>query len=120
MPVTPESLTPATARKAVVFCCDANCQPYALFAAAQIAPLHPMRDLDICVCDTEGHYPPRFSRASAEFTAAHFPTHPPIVAGKGRAPDSGKMRRMTVKHPLSSRAMTRYLVQFPESLTVRP
>ena len=40
-------------RKAVAFCCDDNYLPYALFAACQIAELHPERDFDICICDTE-------------------------------------------------------------------
>ena len=42
--------TPARSRHAVVFCCDGNYLPYALFAAAQIAALHPARDFDICLC----------------------------------------------------------------------
>lgn len=44
------STQPATSRHAVVFCCDANYLPYALFAAAQIAAQHPTRDFDICLC----------------------------------------------------------------------
>lgn len=103
MAVTPESLTPATARKAVVFCCDANYQRYALTAAA--------RD------NQQGRTP---TRMPAEFKAAHFPTHPPVVVGKGLAPDSGKMRRMPIKDLPASRAMARCLARFPDPLTVQP
>lgn len=41
---------PATHDKAVVFACDSNYARYALFAADQIARLHPNRDFDICLC----------------------------------------------------------------------
>lgn len=46
-------LTPATSRKAVAFCCDHRYFAYALFAATQIAELHPDRDFDICICGAE-------------------------------------------------------------------
>ena len=38
-------------RKAIAFTCDQNYQPFALFAASQIAALHPHRDFDILICD---------------------------------------------------------------------
>lgn len=50
MTITLTSPRPAAARKAVAFCCDDHYLPYALFAADQIARLHPQRDFDICIC----------------------------------------------------------------------
>jgi hypothetical protein len=44
---------PAGSRRAVVFACDGNYARYALFAASQIARLHPDRDFDICICAME-------------------------------------------------------------------
>jgi hypothetical protein len=52
MLIPAQSDRPATSRKAVAFCCDANYLPYALFSASQIAMLHPGRDFDICLCHT--------------------------------------------------------------------
>ncbi|WP_415182837.1 glycosyltransferase family 8 protein [Phaeovulum sp.] len=77
-----------------------------------IGPLKPWND-------TDGQYPPRFSRALAGFLAVHFPTLPPIAVGKGLAPNSSRLRRMMVKHLLSGRAMARYLARFPDPLTVQ-
>lgn len=50
MLITPASNQPASARRAVAFCCDENYLAYALFAADQIARQHPDRDFDICIC----------------------------------------------------------------------
>ncbi|SMY07222.1 glycosyltransferase family 8 protein [Flavimaricola marinus] len=52
MLITTQSDRPASARRAVAFCCDGNYLPYALFAASQIAALHPERGFDILLCDT--------------------------------------------------------------------
>ncbi|PYE84612.1 glycosyltransferase family 8 protein [Pseudoroseicyclus aestuarii] len=38
---------------AIVFCCDRNFYPYALFAASRIAELEADRDFDICICSDE-------------------------------------------------------------------
>lgn len=46
-------------RKAVVFCCDGNYLPFALFALAQMDRLHPQRRFDLClVSSTELDLPP--------------------------------------------------------------
>lgn len=50
MPITLEASSAATSDRAVVFACDERYLPYALFAAEQIACLHPGRDFDICLC----------------------------------------------------------------------
>jgi lipopolysaccharide biosynthesis glycosyltransferase len=50
MAVTMSAAEPAGSRQAVVFACDGNYTRYALFAADQIARLHPGRDFDICIC----------------------------------------------------------------------
>ncbi|MDB6452909.1 glycosyltransferase family 8 protein [Falsirhodobacter sp. 20TX0035] len=47
----PAPLPQPRPRKAVAFCCDDRYRPFALFAASQIAALHPDRDFDICLCD---------------------------------------------------------------------
>lgn len=44
---------PARFRQAVIFCCDDNYLPYALFAANQIATHHPDRTFDLCLCSLE-------------------------------------------------------------------
>ena len=49
--------------RAVVFACDGRYLPYALFAAEQIARLHPARDFDICLCAL-GETPRPAARAS--------------------------------------------------------
>ena len=48
---------PATSDKAIVFACDGNYAPFALFAAAQIDRLAPGRDFDICLCSMEPSVP---------------------------------------------------------------
>jgi hypothetical protein len=48
--ITLQASAPATSDRAVVFACDGRYLPYALFAAARIAALHPARDFDICIC----------------------------------------------------------------------
>lgn len=50
MPFSILANRPATHDRAVAFCCDDGYLPYALFAAARIADLHPMRDFDILLC----------------------------------------------------------------------
>lgn len=45
---------PAGSDQAVVFACDARYLPYALFAAARLAALHPTRRFDICLCSLDG------------------------------------------------------------------
>jgi hypothetical protein len=42
---------------AVVFACDRHYAPFALFAATQVARLHPGRDFDICLCSPDGDLP---------------------------------------------------------------
>jgi hypothetical protein len=53
MTVTLEAASPPRADRAVVFACDRAYLPFASFAAAQIAALHPERDFDICLCAPE-------------------------------------------------------------------
>lgn len=48
-----EQTQPARFDKAVVFCCDNNYLPFALFAARQIALLPGERDYDICIVSHE-------------------------------------------------------------------
>jgi hypothetical protein len=48
--ITLQASAPATSDRAVVFACDGRYLPYALFAAARIAALHPARDFDMCIC----------------------------------------------------------------------
>ncbi len=50
METTLEASRPATARKAVAFCCDDRYLPYASFAADQLARISPDRDFDILIC----------------------------------------------------------------------
>ena len=50
MAITFEASLPAASDRAVVFACDGRYLPYALFAAARMAALHPGRDFDICLC----------------------------------------------------------------------
>lgn len=50
MEITRSSAQEARHDKAIVFACDANYAPYALFAAVQIAELFTDRDFDICLC----------------------------------------------------------------------
>lgn len=45
---------PARSDQAVVFACDRRYLPYALFAAARLAALHPARRFDICLCSLDG------------------------------------------------------------------
>ena len=40
-------------RRAVMFCCDDNYLPFALFALAQIAALSPQRNFDLCLANSE-------------------------------------------------------------------
>lgn len=58
---------PAQHDKAVVFACDSNYAPFALFAAEQIARLHPDRDFDICLCAMGEDLAPVESLASHAF-----------------------------------------------------
>lgn len=44
---------PAGSDQAVVFACDRHYLPYALFAAARLAALHPARRFDICLCSLD-------------------------------------------------------------------
>jgi hypothetical protein len=53
MAVTLEAASPPGADRAVVFACDRAYLPFATFAAAQIAALHPERGFDICLCAPE-------------------------------------------------------------------
>lgn len=53
MLINKQSNRPASARSAVVFCCDENYLPYALFAANQIIRQHPDGDFDVCLCHTD-------------------------------------------------------------------
>jgi len=50
MAITLEASAAAASDRAVVFACDGRYLPYALFAAEQVARLHPARDFDICLC----------------------------------------------------------------------
>lgn len=45
-----EASAPAMSDRAMVLACDGRYLPYALFAAARLAALHPDRDFDICLC----------------------------------------------------------------------
>ena len=51
--VTVAASRPASARKAVIFCCDQNYLLFAAHAAAQISALTPNPDFDICFCFCE-------------------------------------------------------------------
>ena len=57
------------AETAVVFACDLNYLPYALFAAAQIATLAPERNFDICLCSPDEALEP--VRACLELALRH-------------------------------------------------
>lgn len=50
MKTTLDASRPARHDKAIVFAADGKYEKFALFAAEQIARLHPERDFDICLC----------------------------------------------------------------------
>jgi len=68
--------------------------------------------------DRKGHYSPRFAQSYDRFIADHFPDRPRNPVSGGLSPDSRMMRRMLVKHFLSSSKLARYLDRFPSDLTV--
>jgi Glycosyl transferase family 8 len=57
MAITLEADMPPRSDRAVVFASDGKYGRFALFAADQIARLHPERDFDICLCSTEAQPP---------------------------------------------------------------
>ncbi|WP_420023083.1 glycosyltransferase family 8 protein [Cereibacter azotoformans] len=71
-------------------------------------------------CDPDNLLSPQFARDLQIFLARHFPDHPPLPLGPGMLPDSLAMRRMLMKHLLSSGRLARYLERFPSDLTVGP
>ncbi|WP_406735748.1 glycosyltransferase family 8 protein [Thioclava sp. GXIMD4215] len=69
--------------------------------------------------DTDGQFPPRFRLHYSRFIRAHFPDHPDCHIPHSQLPPDGiRMRKMLIKHLLSSKAIGRYLGRFPTDLTV--
>ncbi|MGC9448331.1 glycosyltransferase [Cereibacter johrii] len=68
--------------------------------------------------DRKGRYLPRFAQSCDRFIADRFPDRPRTPVSGGLSPESRLMRKMLVKHFLSSSKLARYLGRFPSDLTV--
>ncbi|WP_406871059.1 glycosyltransferase family 8 protein [Thioclava sp. 'Guangxiensis'] len=69
--------------------------------------------------DKDGQFPPRFRQHYSRFIRTHFPEHGDCHIPEAQLPpDGARMRKMLIKHLLSSKAIARYLARFPTDLTV--